>query len=63
MKAGIKFIIRCKKNSTVLDIDYFDKIKWKLNTQSERETTWLNVEEMVTELEYHKQKLYDWFEV
>lgn len=57
------FIIRWIKNGSVIDIEYFDKIKHKLETQMDRNNIWYRVEEEVKELKYSKQEWYDWFEV
>ncbi len=59
----IKFIIRWKKTVSVIDIEYFHKIVWTLDTQMERENIWSRTEDMAKELDYVSNEDYDWFDV
>ena len=63
IKLWIIFIIRWRKTALVIDIEYFHKILWKLDTQMERESIWSRTEDIAKELDYVSHKYYEWFEV
>ena len=63
IKSWIIFIIRWRKTASVIDIEYFHKILWKLDTQMERESIWSRTEDIAKELDYVSHKYYEWFEV